>query len=80
MNAKQARYGIESLRALFAGARRVVVAKGKQAETVLLAGADWDELGPKLLGRSGNLRAPTARIGDTFVVGWSEAAWDEALR
>lgn len=80
MNAKHTRYGPESLPALFAGARRIVVAKGKQAETVPLADADWEALGPRLLGRSGNLRAPTARIGDTFVVGWSDAAWEEALK
>ena len=28
-----------------------------------------------LLGRSGNLKAPTIRIGKHLLVGWCEAAW-----
>ena len=31
------------------------------------------------LGNSGNLRAPTARAGKTWFVGFGEAAWKEFL-
>lgn len=79
MNAKQERFGAESLRALFAAGDEVVVARGKGSETIPLRGADWEALTAKVLGRSGNLRAPTARVGKTFLVGWSESAWSQAL-
>jgi hypothetical protein len=79
VDARKTPYRAEALRALFEGAARVVVARGQKAETIPLAGVDWDDLAAKVLGRSGTLRAPAGRVGSTFVVGWSEAAWDEAL-
>jgi hypothetical protein len=35
------------------------------------------ELAKATLGPSGNLRAPTLRLGDDFLVGFGEEAWDE---
>ena len=34
-----------------------------------------EELKKILLGRSGNLKAPTIRVGKHLLVGWCEAAW-----
>ncbi len=36
-----------------------------------------EELSRALLGPSGNLRAPTLKVGDTLLVGWCEPGWLE---
>lgn len=38
---------------------------------------DEDELARLVLGRSGNLKAPSVRTGKTWVVGFGEATWNE---
>ncbi len=38
---------------------------------------DDEELARVLLGPSGNLRAPTLKVGDTLLVGWCEPGWLE---
>ena len=40
---------------------------------------DAAELATVTIGPSGNLRAPTARFGTTWVVGFAEAAYAQAL-
>ena len=60
MNATKIRYGADDLAALFAGASKVVVAKGKSTvEIALKAGVDEHlaELENVALGPTGNLRA-----------------------
>lgn len=67
--------------ALVRTARRLMVAKGKRL-TVLELATDRptdDELGALVLGPTGRLRAPTLRIGDTVIVGFSAEALDRAL-
>ncbi len=66
---------------LFAGARRVIVAKGrKSAEFEIPARAPLsDELMDAILGPTGNLRAPALRVGTTWFVGFHVEAWDRAL-
>lgn len=44
---------------------------GKDDKSAILA----DVIGP-----TGNLRAPALRIGDTFIVGYSEALFRETFR
>lgn len=59
---------------------RVVVARGKSALTFdMKADLDEDALAAALLGRTGNLKAPTLRIGRTLLVGFGEAAYREVL-
>ena len=40
---------------------------------------DDETLAAYLLGPTGNLKAPTLRIGDTLLVGFSEAAYKQVL-
>jgi len=63
------------------GLDTLVVLRGKKVETVnLKAGRPIDdELKSKLLGPTGNLRAPTARVGNTLLVGFNEEAYRETL-
>ncbi len=81
MNATKERYGAADLSALFAGANEVLVAKGKSVLRFDLKKAppSPDELAAVVLGPTGNLRAPAARIGKRWVIGFHEDAYGAAL-
>lgn len=81
MNATKQRYGADDLAALFAGATEVVVAKGKHVLRFDLKKAPptSEELAAVVLGPTGNLRAPTARIGNRWVIGFHEEAYGAVL-
>jgi hypothetical protein len=74
VNAQQQRYGAADVHAVFAGARNVLVVKGKKSQR--FAAGD-DGLGTAALGPTGNLRAPTLRVGKQWIVGFQEQAWAE---
>ena len=63
--------------ALLDAARTVHVAKGRKVQAfsgdIRLTDAAVDAL----LGATGNLRAPTLRVGDTLLVGFNEAVYAE---
>ena len=40
---------------------------------------DAAEIAARVLGRSGTLRAPAARVGDAWVVGFTEEMWSAVL-
>ena len=67
--------------ALVEQADRLVVAKGKKlTELDLNLESPSEELVAKLmLGPTGNLRAPTLRVGRTLVVGYNENVMAETL-
>ena len=76
MDARRERHGADSLEALFEGASKLIVGRGaKSWELSLGKGADREEIERLALGPTGNLRAPAARVGKTWLVGWSEEAW-----
>jgi hypothetical protein len=60
---------------------RVVVAKGKKVVRFDLKKdrPDDDTLAAHLLGPTGNLRAPTMKIGKTLLVGFNEEAYGHLL-
>jgi hypothetical protein len=62
---------------LFRGAARVIVGKGAKSTEFEIARdrAALAEASRAALGPSGNLRAPAAKIGDTWLVGFCEPAW-----
>ena len=77
VDATKTRIGPDDALALLAGVTRLVAAKGKKLEVFDLKKdrpAD-EELLARLMGPTGNLRAPTARVGKTLVVGFSEEAY-----
>ncbi len=55
----------------------MLVAKGKKLLRFDTATADADALAGVILGRSGTLRAPAIRVGDTFLVGFHAEAYEE---
>lgn len=60
-------------------AHRLVAAKGKKITTIDLRTAPPadDVLAALLLGPTGNLRAPTMRVGQTILVGYNDQAFTE---
>ena len=79
MDARKQRCGEQDLKGLFRGARRIIAARGKQSETfdVHKGGLPAQaELARATLGPSGNLRAPVLRLGDDWLVGFGEPAWE----
>jgi hypothetical protein len=62
--------------------KKVVAMKGKKVETFDLTGRkrpDDETLLGHLIGPTGNLRAPTLRVGDTLLVGFNEEAYRQIL-
>jgi hypothetical protein len=60
-------------------AATISVAKGKKILKFNAATDNKDEILKRVMGPSGNLRAPTYRVGDTFVVGFNPDLYEEWL-
>ena len=61
------------------GIRTVIAARGRSVTRLAVADAARSELTKALIGPSGNLRAPAARVGKVLLVGFSPEAWEPAL-
>ncbi len=68
--------GEEEASTLFKAASKVIVAKGKKVSQWKTGGkADADGIAA-MLGPTGNLRAPTVRVGKTVVVGFNDEVYE----
>jgi arsenate reductase-like glutaredoxin family protein len=58
-------------------ARRLIAAKGKKVTTLELTATSPsdDALADLMLGPTGNMRAPTLRVGGTLLVGYNDAVF-----
>ena len=65
--------------ALLAKATSMTVAKGKKVTTFKGGKNASEEAIAAMLGSTGNLRAPTAVVGKTILVGFNEDAYNEVL-
>lgn len=77
VDASKARIGRDEALALARSAARVLVARGRGVVEFDMQKhpPDDDTLAAHLLGRTGNLRAPTIRVGRTLLVGFSEEGY-----
>jgi hypothetical protein len=77
VNASKDRRGRIQALALAREAKRVVTGKGKSVLVfdMKTAPPDDDALAAAILGPTGNLKAPTLKIGDTLLVGFNEEAY-----
>lgn len=73
--------GLTDALALVRQADRLVVAKGKKLTELNLGDEppSDDTVAKLMLGPTGNLRAPTLRVGRTLVVGYNEEALTETF-
>lgn len=65
---------------MIADAKRVFVASGKKIIEFAPAGADKETLLKKIIGPSGNLRAPTLRKGDVFYIGYNPDLYEKIVK
>jgi hypothetical protein len=81
VDASKQRKNREQALALARTAAKVVVARGKKVLTFDMKKEppDDDTLAAAILGPTGNLKAPTLRIGDTLLIGFGESAYREVL-
>ena len=81
VSAAKIRIGADDALKLLDGMTRLVAAKGKKVEVFDLVTdrPDDEVLLARLLGPTGNLRAPTVRVGTTLVVGFNEDAYRDVL-
>ena len=61
------------------GSSTILVARGKKLLRFDAQSADADEIAAVILGRSGTLRAPAMRVGDVFLVGYHQEAYEEVF-
>ena len=79
MKATKTKFHEADLDALFEGATRVLVGRGKSHDEFTPGEDSMEAMAAKVLGRSGTLRAPAARVGSTWLVGFAEKMWNEVL-
>jgi hypothetical protein len=80
VDAKKHRKGRAEALELARSARTVVVARGKSVQTFDMSSPpDDDTLAAAMLGPTGNLKAPTLRVGTTLLVGFGEPAYQQVL-
>ena len=81
VDATKTRIGKDDALGVLAGVETLIVAKGKKVEVFNLKTdrPDDEALLARLLGPTGNLRAPTARVGRTLLVGFNEDAYQQVL-
>ena len=60
-------------------AESVHVAKGKRVDVFAPKVGSQDDILAAVMGRSGNLRAPTLQVGDTFFVGFNDQLYNAIL-
>ena len=60
-------------------ASTVIVAKGKKVDSFKPAGSAPKQIVEAMLGPTGNLRAPTLRVGKTVLVGFNEDVYSKVF-
>lgn len=81
VEASKTRYGPDDALKLLGGVSRVVAVRGKKVVELDLVKDRPDDatLLGHLIGPTGNLRAPTTRVGKTLIVGFNEDVYRREL-
>ena len=79
VEARKVKISGEEAWAILRQARQLVVGKGKKVLVFDPASDDRETIMQACLGRTGNLRAPTLKIGDLVLVGFNEAMYADYL-
>ena len=65
---------------LLSGAGIVTIAKGKKVQEFVVDDKGKPEILKQAMGPSGNLRAPTFRVGDRFIIGFNSDLYEEWVK
>jgi arsenate reductase-like glutaredoxin family protein len=81
VDARKTRMGPKEAMALLDGANELLAAKGKKVERIDLRKGKPDKatMARLMIGPSGNLRAPTLRVGKKILVGFDEETYEKVL-
>ncbi len=71
--------GRDDAETLLEGAKKLIVAKGKKVSRFEVGGALPDGAVDAMLGPTGNLRAPSVKLGKTVIVGFNQEVYEEIL-
>lgn len=71
VDARTTRFDADQAWALLKDADSVTVAKGKKVQKFSAVVAEKEAVLQSVMGPSGNLRAPTYRVGNDFIVGFN---------
>ena len=77
VDAKKNRINEDQAWALLKTASQVSIAKGKKFETFTPAADGREKIMAKAMGPSGNLRAPTLKIGEDYLIGFNADLYQE---
>lgn len=61
-------------------AKSISIAKGKKFQTFNPAEDGRDAILKQAMGPSGNLRAPTFRVGDNYIIGYNADLYEEWVK
>ncbi|MFN0136028.1 MAG: ArsC family (seleno)protein [Phycisphaerae bacterium] len=81
-DARKLRFDAVGVARLARNAKRVISIRRRVAsiEPITAKSPSDADLAKLMLGPTGNLRAPTIRVGDTLVVGFDAQVWREVLK
>jgi len=81
VDARKERFGANDLPKFFADASKIIAARGKKTVVFDMKKnpPSHEELEKAVLGPSCNLRAPTLKMGKTYLVGFGEPAFEEVF-
>ena len=71
--------GLDAARELMANADELIIAKGRTVARMTLRDCDPDTTATAMLGPTGNLRAPTLKVGNTLIAGFDEESYEQVL-
>lgn len=80
VDARKDRIDEEAAWTLLKTANSVTVAKGKKVQTFTTSTEEKEALLQQAMGPSGNLRAPTYRLRDQFVIGFNADLYQDTFK
>jgi hypothetical protein len=79
VEAKKVAFGADAVWEILQGAEKVVVGRGRKVHEYIPDAAAKEVIMNEALGRSGNLRAPTLKIGNRYYIGYNDAMYKELM-
>jgi len=79
VDAKKEVFGAEAAWERLQVTEKVCVGRGQKVHAYLPDVTSKDEIMHEVLGRTGNLRAPTLKIGNSYYIGYNETMYKELM-
>ncbi|SMD05837.1 hypothetical protein SAMN02746065_12622 [Desulfocicer vacuolatum DSM 3385] len=76
VDARKERFDADAAWEMIKSVDTVTTAKGKKVQTWHPATDDKDKMLKQVMGPSGNLRAPTLRMGNRFIIGFNDDLYE----